>query len=98
MWAEAVNTACYVINRVIIRKGLDKTPYKIWNDKKSNIAYFKVFCKCFILNDHSIIGTKWIFRNKKNESGIIVRNKARLVAQGYNQKEGIDYEETYAHV
>uniref|UniRef100_A0A2N9IXU0 CCHC-type domain-containing protein n=2 Tax=Fagus sylvatica TaxID=28930 RepID=A0A2N9IXU0_FAGSY len=37
--------------------------------------------------DHSVIGTKWVFRNKKDEEGIIVRNKARLVAQGYNQEE-----------
>uniref|UniRef100_A0A2N9HS02 CCHC-type domain-containing protein n=1 Tax=Fagus sylvatica TaxID=28930 RepID=A0A2N9HS02_FAGSY len=48
--------------------------------------------------DHSVIGTKWVFRNKKDEEGIIVRNKARLVAQGYNQEEGIDYGETYAPV
>ena len=44
----------------------------------------------------SIIGTKWVFKNKLDESGIIVRNKAKLVAQGYNQEEGIDYEETFA--
>ena len=35
----------------------------------------------------SIIGTKWVFRNKMDESGVVVRNKARLVAQGYNQEE-----------
>ena len=38
------------------------------------------------LNNHSIIGTKWVLRNKLDESEIIVRNKARLVAQGYSQK------------
>jgi hypothetical protein len=280
-WAEAVNTACYVINRTIIRNTLNKTPYELWNNRKPNIGYFKVFgCKCFILNDrdnlgkfdaksdegiflgysinskayrvfnkrtmvidesmhvvfdetnpfhiknncddvpislenkasssnqvdlsekvkdqvdepkdeekalpptnneelpkswnvvhshpkeliigevergvstksklknicnnmaflsqiepknineaiedeswilamqeelnqfernkvwtlaprpkdHSVIGTKWVFRNKKDEEGIIVRNKARLVAQGYNQEECIDYGETYAPV
>jgi hypothetical protein len=48
--------------------------------------------------DHSVIGTKWVFRNKKDEEGIIVRNKARLVAQDYNQEEDIDYGETYAPV
>jgi hypothetical protein len=280
-WAEAVNTACYVINRTIIRNTLNKTPYELWNNRKPNIGYFKVFgCKCFVLNDrdnlgkfdaksdegiflgyssnskayrvfnkrtmvvdesmhvvfyetnlfhiknncddepisldnkasssnevdssekvkdqvdepkdeekalpptnneelpkswnvvhrypkeliigeiehgvntrsklknicnnmaflsqiepknineaiedeswilamqeelnqfernkvwtlaprpkdHSVIGTKWVFRNKKDEEGIIVRNKARLVTQGYNQEEGIDYGETYTPV
>ena len=46
----------------------------------------------------NVIGTKWIFKNKQDESGIVVRNKARLVAQGYSQVEGIDYGETYAPV
>ncbi|GKC88217.1 retrovirus-related pol polyprotein from transposon TNT 1-94 [Tanacetum coccineum] len=45
-----------------------------------------------------IIGTKWVFRNKLDKNGIVSRNKARLVAQGYNQQEGIDYDETYASV
>nr|GFD32564.1 putative ribonuclease H-like domain-containing protein [Tanacetum cinerariifolium] len=44
------------------------------------------------------IGTKWVFRNKKYERGIVVRNKARLVAQGHTQEEGIDYEEIFAPV
>ncbi|GJX76877.1 copia protein [Tanacetum coccineum] len=46
----------------------------------------------------TIIGTKWVFRNKLDKNGIVSRNKARLVAQGYNQQEGIDYDETYALV
>ena len=48
--------------------------------------------------DHPTIGTKWVYRNKVDESGIVTRNKARLVAQGYSQEEGIDFDETYAPV
>ncbi|GJY87281.1 copia protein [Tanacetum coccineum] len=48
--------------------------------------------------DMTIIGTKWVYRNKIDENGVVTRNKARLVAQGYNQQEGIDYDETYALV
>ncbi|GJT66679.1 putative ribonuclease H-like domain-containing protein [Tanacetum coccineum] len=44
------------------------------------------------------IGTKWVFRNKKDKKGIVIKNKARLVAQGYRQEEGIDYEEVFAPV
>ncbi|GKA82156.1 retrovirus-related pol polyprotein from transposon TNT 1-94 [Tanacetum coccineum] len=50
------------------------------------------------LMDMTIIGTKWVYRNKLDENGVVTRNKARLVAQGYNQQEGIDYDETYALV
>ncbi|GKB23696.1 putative ribonuclease H-like domain-containing protein [Tanacetum coccineum] len=44
------------------------------------------------------IGTKWVYRNKKDERGIVIRNKARLVAQGYTQEEGINYDEVFALV
>ncbi|GJZ94275.1 retrovirus-related pol polyprotein from transposon TNT 1-94 [Tanacetum coccineum] len=48
--------------------------------------------------DMTIIRTKWVYRNKLNENGVVTRNKDRLVAQGYNQQERIDYDETYAPI
>ncbi|CAJ2642247.1 unnamed protein product [Trifolium pratense] len=232
LWAEAVNTACYVQNRIYIRSKMNKTAYELFKGRKPDISYFHQFgCTCYILNNKvhlkkfdargykehpfseeplnmtvptdsehqrneaatepavdeseddepprntfkyksshpeelilgnrdsprktrsqlrneeslvglismmepskvdealkddawivamqeelnqfqrndvwtlvpkpshkNIIGTKWVFRNKLNEQGEVVRNKARLVAQGYSQQEGIDYTETFAPV
>ena len=50
------------------------------------------------LENKNLIGTKWVFRNKMNEQGEVVRNKERLVCKDYSKKEGIDYEETYAPI
>ena len=50
------------------------------------------------LKGEHIIGTKWIFRNKTDEEGNVIRNKARLVAQGYSQMEVANYDETFAPV
>ncbi|GKA92414.1 putative ribonuclease H-like domain-containing protein, partial [Tanacetum coccineum] len=58
----------------------------------------KVWTLVDLPNDKKAIVTKWVFRNKKKERGIVVRNKARLVAQGYIQEEGIDYDEVFAPV
>ena len=56
-WAEAVNTSCYILNRVLIRSSLVKTSYELWKNKKPNISYFKVFGrKCFILNTKDNLG------------------------------------------
>ncbi|GJU48715.1 putative ribonuclease H-like domain-containing protein [Tanacetum coccineum] len=49
-------------------------------------------------NEKRAIGSKWVFRNKKDERGIMIRNKARLVAQRYTQEEGTDYDEVFAFV
>ena len=46
----------------------------------------------------NVIGTKWVFQKKQDEHGVVIRNKARLIAQGFTQVEGLDFEETYAPV
>jgi hypothetical protein len=48
--------------------------------------------------NQNVVGTKWVFRNKQDEHGVVTRNKAQLVAKGYSQVEGLDFGETYAPV
>ena len=50
-WAEAVDTACYVLNRVLLRPKVKKMSYELFNNRILKILYFKIFgCKCYILN------------------------------------------------
>ncbi|GKA36738.1 putative ribonuclease H-like domain-containing protein [Tanacetum coccineum] len=58
----------------------------------------KVWTLVDLPNGKRAIGTKWVYRNKKDERGIVIKNKAMLVAQGYTQEEGIDYDEVFAPV
>ena len=68
-WAEAVNTACYVLNRVSLRPILKKFSYDLWKDRKPNISYFKVFgCKYFILNTKDNLGKF----NAKTDVGVFL--------------------------
>ncbi|GJX53636.1 retrovirus-related pol polyprotein from transposon TNT 1-94 [Tanacetum coccineum] len=66
-----------------------------------NVLYFernKVWTLVPKPHGKTIIGTKMDLENKMDENGIVIKNKARLVAQGYNQQEGIDYEENFTLV
>ena len=56
-WAEAISTACHIINRVYVKRGTIKTPYELWKGKTPNLSYFHVFgCKCYVLNDKEHLG------------------------------------------
>nr|KYP57645.1 Copia protein [Cajanus cajan] len=51
-WADAINTACHVLYKVLIRPILKRIPYEIYKGRKPNISYFRVFgFKCFVLNN-----------------------------------------------
>jgi hypothetical protein len=69
-WAEAISTACYVLNRAIIRPILDKTPYEILRGRKPNISHLHIFgCKCFILNNGKELLGKF---DAKSDEGIFL--------------------------
>ena len=58
----------------------------------------EVWVLCDLPDGKRVIGTRWVFRIKRDERGNVIKNKARLVAQGYRQEEGVDYDEVFAPV
>nr|GEV95177.1 retrovirus-related Pol polyprotein from transposon TNT 1-94 [Tanacetum cinerariifolium] len=67
-------------------------------DKLNQFARKKVWTSVLAPYGKTIIGSRWVFRKKRDETRIVIKNKARLVTQGYNQQGGIDYNETFAPV
>ncbi|GJR06972.1 putative ribonuclease H-like domain-containing protein [Tanacetum coccineum] len=67
-------------------------------EPKKPVQALKVWTLVDLPRDKWEIGTKWVFRNKKDERGIVEKNKARLVAQGHTQEEVIDYDDVFAPV
>jgi hypothetical protein len=68
------------------------------HEELNNFAHNEVWELVKRPSDHNVIGINWVFQNKQDENGVIVRNKARLVVQGYFQVEGLDFYETFASV
>ena len=79
-WTEAVNTSCYISNRVFKRPILNKTSYELWINRNPKISYLRVFrCKCFLLNTKNNLGK---FDSKADEGiflGYFTSSKAYRV-------------------
>ncbi|GKE80431.1 putative ribonuclease H-like domain-containing protein, partial [Tanacetum coccineum] len=69
-----------------------------FNNNTIDFKLQKVWVFVDLPSGKKVIGTKWVFRNKRDERSIVVKNKARLVAQGFRYEEGIDYDEVFAPV
>ena len=71
-WAKIVNTACYIINRAMVRPILNKIPYELYKRKKPNLSHFKAFgCVCYILN------------NGKSDVGKFDEKSDKIIFLGY---------------
>ncbi|GJV81665.1 putative reverse transcriptase domain-containing protein, partial [Tanacetum coccineum] len=88
--------ACFLSQvepKKVIQALQDPSWIEAMQDELLQFKLQKVWTLVDLPNGKRPIGTKWVFRNKKDERGIMIKNKARLVAQGYTQEEGIDYDE-----
>ncbi|XP_070040806.1 uncharacterized protein [Nicotiana tomentosiformis] len=79
-------------------KKMDADRVNVIKDELNQFERSQVWNLVPRLKDRTMIGTKWVFRNKLDGDGTVTRNKERLVVQGYSQEEGIDYDETFAPV
>jgi len=90
-WADGVSTSCYVLNRVLIRPILKKTPYELFKGRKSNIFHLNVFgCKCFMLN----IGKDNLgkFDSKANDT-----NRKMVLYVGYGTDIDVGRRKSWTH-
>ncbi|GJY73815.1 putative ribonuclease H-like domain-containing protein [Tanacetum coccineum] len=93
--------ACFLSQeepKKVIQALKDPSWIEAMQDELLQFKLQKVWTLVDLPNGKRAIGTKWVYRNKKDERGIVIKNKARLVAQGYTQEEGIDYDEVFAPV
>nr|GFB28607.1 retrovirus-related Pol polyprotein from transposon TNT 1-94 [Tanacetum cinerariifolium] len=84
LWAEANATACFIQNRSIIHKRIDKTPYELINKRKPNIKFFRVFgCRCYLLNNYEDVGKL----KEKGDIGVFVGySKESAAFRIYNER------------
>nr|GEX73609.1 retrovirus-related Pol polyprotein from transposon TNT 1-94 [Tanacetum cinerariifolium] len=102
LWAEAIATACFTQNRESSSSSLNDDV----QHSPEEVILLQTNTQSIPINmvpngdeaSKSVIKTKWIFKNNKDESSLVIRNKARIVAVGYSQQEGIHYDETFAPV
>nr|GEU64756.1 ribonuclease H-like domain-containing protein [Tanacetum cinerariifolium] len=85
-------------NAMVIQALTDLSWIEAMQEELLQFKIQKVWTLMDLPNGKRAIGTKWVFRNKKDERGIVIRKKERLVAQGYTQEKGIDYDEVFASV
>ncbi|KAG8482655.1 hypothetical protein CXB51_024461 [Gossypium anomalum] len=106
-WGKEVATAVYLLNISPANANLNQTPSEAWMGKKPWIA-MKEEMHAIKINStwelvdvpegKIVVGLKWVFRTKYNAGGNIQKHKAQLVAKGYSQQEGMDFEEKYSPV
>nr|GEV50372.1 hypothetical protein [Tanacetum cinerariifolium] len=85
--AEAIATACFTQNRLIIHKRFDKTPYELLNKIKSNTKFFYVFgCKCYLLNDYDDVG-----KLKFKQNGKIFKSIGFTSVRNFKERFGDEY-------
>nr|GFB73532.1 retrovirus-related Pol polyprotein from transposon TNT 1-94 [Tanacetum cinerariifolium] len=89
-------TKDHLLHKIIALRDADWV--SVMQDELDQFARLKVWRLVPRPEGKSVIKTKWIFKNKKDESSLVIRNKVRLVAVGYSQQEGIDYDETFTPV
>ncbi|GJT57339.1 putative ribonuclease H-like domain-containing protein [Tanacetum coccineum] len=92
------NVTEHVEPKKVIQALTDPSRIEAMQDELLQFKLQKVWILVDLPYGKKAIGTKWVYINKKDDRGIVVRNKARLLAQGYTQEEGIDYDEFFAPV
>nr|GEW59061.1 ribonuclease H-like domain-containing protein [Tanacetum cinerariifolium] len=113
-WAEAIGTTCFTQNCSLVIPRHEKTPYHIINGQKPSVKFFHIFGSFATSSEmfdqldvwelvdrplcKNVINMKWFWKTKHDEENTVIRNKYRLVAKGYAQKEGVDFEGSFTPV